>query len=473
MFDVRKLKPAILHLGCGAFSRAHQAVFTQRAVEIAGEASYGWGIRGVSFRRTTVRDMLAPQDCLYTVLERGPDFVKAEVIGVLRDVLFARENRAELVDAFRQADTRIVTLTITPSGYCQGEPLETGSGAGPRSGSDVIDRASDAISVVVAGLAAVRAQGSRPPVLMSCDNIPRNGVHLREAVIGRASLVSGSLARWISGNVQFPCSVVDRIVPSPTIADSADAARLLGLQDLATVSTEPFRQWVIEDFEGARPRWELAGAQFVNDTSAWEASKLNLLNGTHMAIAYLGMLAGLETVAQFVSDPLFARYTSRLMLQEQVPTIPRSDHDLVSYSKQLLGRWRNRGIVHQLERIGRHGSEKLQPRLLRSLASNMAAGREAPCSVLAVAAWICCAGRLIPFDANPQDRLENKLRQLAADANGSSSRLVDLLLEELHGTFGGELAAVPEFRSQLGTAIDALKLRGTRGAISMLLGRGS
>jgi fructuronate reductase len=247
---------------------------------------------------------------------------------------------------------------------------------------------------------------------------------------------------------------------------------LLGVRDLATVSTEPFRQWVIEDFEGARPRWELAGAQFVNDTSPWEASKLNLLNGTHMAIAYLGMLAGLETVAQFVSDPLFARYTSRLMLQEQVPTIPKSDHDLVSYSKQLLARWRNRGMAHQLERVGRHGSEKLQARLLGSLASNLAAGREAPCTVLAVAAWICCAGRLIPFAANPQDHLQSKLQELAAEAGGSSSRLVESLLQ-LHGTFGGELLANPEFRSQLSDAIDALKLRGTRGAISMLFGGAS
>jgi fructuronate reductase len=297
--------------------------------------------------------------------------------------------------------------------------------------------------------------------------MPRNGAYLRGAVLERAALINYSLVDWIKRNVQFPCSVVDRIVPSPTLQDSVDAARLLGLQDAAALSTEPYKQWVIESFEGERPRWELAGAEFVSDTTLWETSKLRLLNGTHLAIAYLGILAGVNTVSSFVSNPLFARYISRLMLQELLPTVPKSDHDLTAYSRQLLTRWLNREIAHQLVRIARNGSDKMHPRLLEPLLSNIVAGRPSPCATLAVAAWICWAGRLMQFEGDVEDR--SRIRELVKQAGEKSSRVVSSLLKE-RSMFSADFVLCPQFEADLSAAVDSLRSRGAHGAISAMMG---
>jgi fructuronate reductase len=125
------------------------------------------------------------------------------------------------------------------------------------------------------------------------------------------------------------------------------------------VSAEPFRQWVIEHFHGPRPRWDAAGAEYVPDVTAWEASKLRLLNGGHLAVACLGALAGCTSVADAMAVPGFTAYALRFMLNEQKPTLPPSNHDIDAYARQLLARWRNASISHQLDRVRRDGSAKL------------------------------------------------------------------------------------------------------------------
>jgi len=457
-FDPQMLKPGILHFGCGAFHRAHQNVFTQRAIGLEGLAGRDWGVVGVSFRSTAIRKMLAPQDFLYTVLERDQDSTRAEVVGVLRGLIFARDQRSRVIASISDPQTRIVTLTVTPSGYLPSSAT----------GHEPSDPAVDPVGLLVDGLAVVRARGTAPPVLISCDNIPGNGRRLHEALVQQAELHSVPLAQWICRNVQCPSSVVDRIVPVPTTLDCIAASGLLGLQDLATVATEPFRQWVIEEFDGPRPRWEQAGATFVSDVSPWEASKLKLLNGTHMAIAFLGMLSRLETVSDFVRDPLFHRFASRMMFDEQIPTIPRSDHDLVSYSGQLLQRWQNKKIVHQLQRIARNGGAKLQARLLTSWAQNNAAGRQGPCTMLAVAAWVCCTAKMLPFSGTVEDETGPGLQELAASSRGDTAAFVRKLLNR-QDIFGSELPQMPAFRNELVQAIDCLTVLGPRGAVSRVL----
>ncbi|WP_120010622.1 mannitol dehydrogenase family protein [Teichococcus vastitatis] len=472
-FDVTALRPGILHLGCGAFHRAHQAVFTQRALQ-AGNAAEPepWGIVAASLRKADMRDALRPQHGLYTVLERGAEgIVRAEVVGTVREVLYAPQQSAALAARFVDPDTHIVTLTVTSAAYCidtvtghlcVGHPdiQRDLQGAVPQS----------AIGILVAGLAQVRQAGLRPPVVMSCDNLAGNGRVLRQAVMDYAALQDESLADWIGASVQFPCSMVDRIVPASTEVDQADAAAMLGLQDAAPVSAEPFRQWVIEDFDGPRPRWEDAGAEFVSDVAPWEASKLRLLNGTHMAIAYVGALAGLRSVSEFMADPAFGSYALRFMLREQMPTLPPSDHDITAYAHQLLQRWRNPGIVHRLTRVGRNGSEKLQTRLLASLRENFQAGRPAPCTTLAVAAWICCAsgstGQSEPVQM--EDTLEHRLKAIGQAAGDDAERLTDLALS-VEEAFGTELPRCAAFRADLVQAVTALQRGGARAAVRGLM----
>lgn len=291
--------------------------------------------------------------------------------------------------------------------------------------------------LVVRALALRRAAGLAPPVFISCDNVPHNGRLLRQVCLDMAAVRDDALASWIARHVQFPNSVVDRIVPAAGDADRALASRLIGVVDTAAVVTEPFSQWVIEAFDGPRPLWEAAGAEFVRDVSPWEVSKLRLLNGGHLALACLGLLAGCSTVAEAMDEPALADYAQRLLVDEQRTTLPPSGHDIRAYALQLLERWRNPAMAHRLDRVGRNASGKLHARLLAGLLRHLDAGRDAPLTTLAVAAWIWCAsghhpgGRVLVAE----DRLHSRLLYLGRTSGGDLARLVRgfLSLQEVFG----------------------------------------
>jgi fructuronate reductase len=473
-FEPGTLRPGVLHLGCGSFHRAHQAFLTQRAVEweygVAKRLQCGeppaWGIVGVSLVTPRVVDALAAQDGLYTVLERSSEGTHASLIGTLSQLVYAPRDPARLQRAFADPAIRLVTLTITVRGYC----------ADPHGRLDASSLAQDelqsehprtAIGWLVAGLRQRWKAGVAPPVVLSCDNLPSNGRLLRQVCIDMAALYDDRLSAWIAGHVQFPSTMVDRIVPVSTALDLQDASAILGLVDAAPVCAEPFHQWVIERFDGPRPRWDAAGAEYVADVGPWEASKLRLLNGGHLAIACLGRLAGCETIADAMNVPGFAAFALRFMIDEQKPTLPPSTHDIDAYARQLLARWRSRGIAHQVDRVARDGSSKLPARLLASLRDNRRAGRPVPCTVLALAAWMCCvagrddAGRPIAVT----DHLCATLQRRAADAHDDPARLVGLLLE-LHAIFGDDLPRDAGLRRALTDAVTLLQQRGARGAVA-------
>ena len=475
-FDPAALRPGILHLGCGSFHRAHQALITQDAIEaeigsltpVHRSELPAWGIVATSLVTPRVLQALAQQDGLYTVLERGPDGIRASVVGSLCDLVYAPEDELRLMRAFADPAIRLVTVTVTLAGYC----IDAVTGRLDVRHAQVQEDLRQAhprtvIGVLVKGLAQRRETGVEPPVILSCDNLPSNGRVLRRMCIDFAALQDDRLARWIETAVQFPATMADRIVPLATAKDREDASVRLGLYDAAPVAAEPFRQWVIEHFDGPRPRWDAAGAEYVPDVTAWEASKLRLLNGGHLALACLGALAGCTTVGEAMAVPGFSAFVLRFMLDEQKPTLPDSDHDIEAYARQLLARWRNVGIAHRLDRVRRDCSTKLPTRLLASLRDNRKAGRPAPCTVLAVAAWMLCtagrddAGRAI----TTSDCFSAELQDKAAAAAGDPGRLVDLLLE-LEPVFGRDLPTDTALRRSLKQSVASLQERGARGAVA-------
>lgn len=389
-FNPASLGRGILHLGCGAFHRAHQAVATQRAIEAQGAEGLRWGITSASMVRRTTPGQLAPQNGLYTLLERGAGGVKPEIIGALREVFHAPSDPWHLADRIADEGTKIVTLTVTSPGYL----LEPSSGRLQKNHRDVLHdlrhphTPRTAIGAIVYGLDKIRSHGGKPPAIISCDNISDNGNTLRRAVVNFAAMYNDALAVWIETNVRFPNTMVDRIVPSTSHTDREEAAVLLGLHDAAPVSAEPFLQWVIEDFDGERPLWEAGGARFVGDVKPFEVAKLRLLNGSHMLLAYLGALAGFKTIAETMADPLFAAFTEAFMLREQGQTLGMPEAELHAYAAQLMERLRNPAIRHDVARIGRNGSAKMATRLMRPLRQNLLAGRDGPCTILVLAAWI-------------------------------------------------------------------------------------
>ncbi|MGR3197717.1 MAG: mannitol dehydrogenase family protein, partial [Paracoccus sp. (in: a-proteobacteria)] len=347
----------IVHLGLGAFFRAHGAIFVSEAMEASGG---DWGIIGVSLQSPGTRDRLKPQGWAYTALELGPQGETAQVVTVLRDVLVAPEDPQAVLDAMAAPAVRIVSLTVTEKGYCH-EP-STG-----RLNTDHPDirhdldhpRPKSAPGFLVRALQARRAAGLDPFTVLCCDNLPENGRVVRGVVLDLARLVDPALASWIEAKGAFPSTMVDRIVPATTPADLDRLEALTGHRDEAPVMHEPFRQWVIEDsFACGRPDLGEVGVQLVQDVTPFEHMKLRMLNGTHSSLAYLGYLAGHETIADTMADPVFARFADRLWRDEIIPALtPPSGEDLAAYARALHDRYANPAIRHRTWQIAMDGSQ--------------------------------------------------------------------------------------------------------------------
>lgn len=453
--DPRALRVGVVHLGIGAFHRAHQAVFTELAAAATGRDD--WGITGVSQRSTSVRDQLMPQDGLYTVLERGPGAAPPRVVGSVREVLFGAGDPAAVVNRIADPAVRVVTLTVTEKGY-----RRDGTGRLDRSDQEV---AADlggrpprtVVGQLVRGLQRRSARAAGPVTVLSCDNLVGNGQVLRGLVHDFLDALpaaeSRPLAEWIAASVRFPSSMVDRIVPATTDDDRADVRTVLGLDDQGVVVAEPFRQWVIEDdFAADRPAWDLAGAVFTDDVAAWESVKLRMLNATHSLLAYLGALRGHDTIAAALADDELATEAEALMIEDVTPALRVPDGlDLAGYRRQVLERFANPALRHRTVQVAMDGSQKLPVRLLGTVRDRLTAGAIPRQAALAVAAWMAyvangrdARGRELPLD----DPLADRLRAAAAAGAGDPKRLVDSLLN-VEEIFGADLPEQEGFRAVL------------------------
>jgi len=445
-YDVESVPVGIVHLGIGAFNRAHQAVYTDDALADAGGA---WGICGVSLRSADVRDRMVPQDCLYTVVEKGRAGTSHRVIGSVREVLFRGDELDTILARLAAPATRIVSLTITEKGYCHDPASGALNFAHPDVVHDLAEPADpvSAVGLVVLALDRRRATGTGPLTVLCCDNLPHNGRLVEGMVSAFAHARDPALAAWIAANVTFPSTMVDRIVPATTESDLADVNRALGLLDAAPVVCEPFRQWVIAgDFAAGRPAWERAGAQFVADVAPFEAMKLRLLNGSHSMLAYLGFLAGYETIWQVAAQPDFVALM-RALMDEATPTLALpADVDLPAYKAALVERFGNPALPHRTQQIAMDGSQKLPQRILGTVRDNLAAGRPIDRAALAVAGWMRYAagvdeaGRAIKVS----DPLAAQFARVAAAHRGDPAALARGLLD-LAAVFGSDLPADPRF----------------------------
>ncbi|PCN49530.1 hypothetical protein Csp2054_00820 [Curtobacterium sp. 'Ferrero'] len=356
-------RPGIVHLGVGAFARAHLAWYTAHA------AGQPWGITAFTGRSPAAAEALAAQDCRYTLVTRGADGDHAEVV----DAIVAAHAGSD-DGAWRRVvaspDTTIVTLTVTEQGY--------------RPGSDVPAR-------LVAGLDARRAAGAGRIALVSLDNLSHNGDVLRSAVLDAVG--DADLRAWIESNVAFPSSMVDRITPATTDADVTSIADLPGAlaRDRVPVVTEPFAEWVLEDrFDGIdRPAWETAGVRLVDDVTPYEQRKLWLLNGSHSLLAYLGLLLGHETVADAMDDPR-CRSAVEQLWDEAAAELPLPDAEVTAARRALVDRFANPRIRHTLRQIAAGGSQKLPVRVVDVLRHRLARDPDAgtgPGAATALAAW--------------------------------------------------------------------------------------
>ena len=383
-FDPASLKPGIVHLGIGAFHRAHQAMFTEDAIALEGG---DWGIIGASLQRGDVPDALTAQDCLYTVETLGHG-VQYRVMGVMRQALFAPRDASMLRDALAAAQTHAVTMTLSEKGYCL-----DGAGALDLSHPDIMaDLAAphtprSAIGWLALGLEARRKAGAGPLTLLSCDNLKSNGDKLGRAVTAFAERAWPGLGAWIAANTTFPLTLVDCIVPASDAAHRARVASALGVEDYASVQREEFTQWVIEDrFAGPVPAWGAAGAEVVPDIDAYQRLKLHVLNTSQSALAYLAPPRGHTFTREAIRDESLAAFLDQLMGEEIGPAL--APLDVAGYWRAARARLHNPMIDHRLLQIAEDGSLKLQQRIFPLLIDNSRHGRKIDRMAAIVRAWL-------------------------------------------------------------------------------------
>lgn len=386
-YDRSATTPGIVHLGVGAFHRAHQAAYVEECLA-AGERK--WAILGASLRRGDTRDALEPQDGLYTLAIRSGETERLDVIGSITRLVVAPEDPEALVTAMADPAVRIVTLTVTEKAYLRN--AEGGlDAAHPEIAADLADPARPRTlhGFIVEALARRRAAGVAPFTVLSCDNLPNNGRTTRRVIAAFARLRDADLGRFVEEEVAFPSSMVDRIVPATTDADRSRVAATLGMDDAWPVMTEPFMQWVVEEhFPAGRPDWERFGVTMVADVTPYEEMKLRLLNGTHSSIAYLGQLLGRETVAEAFADPAIRRFVE-VLWEDFIVTLPAdAGLDTSDYTARLAERYANTALRHRTAQIANDGSQKLPQRIVAATLERMERGLPVDRSAFVLAAWI-------------------------------------------------------------------------------------
>jgi fructuronate reductase/mannitol 2-dehydrogenase len=471
-YDRAALRPGIVHIGVGGFHRAHQAVYLD---ELARRGSTEWGVVGVGLHSRAIGEVLAGQDRLWTVVERAADGDRATVVGALTGYLYAPDDPEAVLAALTDEHTRVVTLTITGTGYRIDAHTGEFDADDPHVARDLEDPGTPetVFGYLVEALHRRRQAGLAPFTVLSCDNMQSNGSAARTAVVSFARLRDGDgggdLAAWIEEHVTFPSSMVDRITPNTSPEDRDAVAAATGVDDRWPVITEPFRQWVVEDsFCNGRPPLEEVGVQFVDDVSPHETVKTRLLNAGHSAIAYLGYLAGHRTTADVMADPVFRTFLARLMAEEIGPSLPDVPGvDLADYQATLLDRLANPRMADQLARLARRGSSKIPNYLLPSVRAAIEDGRPHQLLCLAVAGWLRFlrgedyAGEEVPIQGPRPD-----LVPIAQEAGGDATPLLS------ERSVFDHIGQDPRFAECVQRALSALDRQGPREVIETFLATG-
>ncbi|MCA4134131.1 mannitol dehydrogenase family protein [Arthrobacter sp. M4] len=471
--------PGIVHLGFGNFHRAHQAVYTDKAVAAQGG---DWGIIGVSSRSSRITDAMQEQDMLYTVVEISPEGSSFSVPRVHTDAFTAAHQPEKLREAIGAASTRIVSLTVTENGYTYSPATGSLNLTDPNVQHDLVHREAPRTSIgqMVRGLQERARTHSEPITILSCDNLADNGHHTQRLVREFASRLPAAEATetlaWIDTHVTFPSSMVDRIVPATTDHYRRLVAEHRGYRDLVPVPAEPFSMWIVEDnFIAGRPAWEVGGAVFSNEVAGYEQLKVRLLNGTHSLIAYLGALSGAATIPDSVTIPAIEAAARSVLREEYLPSVSvPSSVDVNAYEEQLFSRWRNSALGHRTSQVGSDGSVKLRQRIPLPALQMLDDGRVPQLLALTTAAYLSCIAPINGFRPGVHaDAMEDPARKLLsrlANESRSGHELAHKVLAE-HHLLGEELAERAEFTNRTGELIDVLHTHGPLAAIAEASGK--
>ena len=443
LYDREKMVARIVHIGFGAFHRAHQALFTDR---LLNKGNSDWAICEVNIvgGEELIND-IRKQDHLYTVLEKGATSKQAYIIGSVKESLLAPIDGIEaILEKMADPVVEIVSLTVTEKGYCM---LPGGAGLDLNNQLIKSDLSSptkpmSAPGVIVEALYRRMQRGLKSFTALSCDNMPENGLVLKKAILDLANARDPELAKWIETNTTFPCTMVDRIVPAATAETLTEIQDVLGgMFDPCGIACEPFIQWVIEDnFVTARPNWNEVGAEFVDNVVPYEEMKLRMLNGSHSFLAYLGYLAGYEHINDCMNDEAYKQATLSLMLQQQAPTLNVPPQvNLQQYAEKLIERFSNPSLKHRTWQIAMDGTQKLPQRLLDSIRWHITHNSDFSLLALGVAGWMRYVGGIDDHKQiiDVRDPMVDELKKLVTASDDGIERVNALLT--LNAVFGTDL----------------------------------
>ncbi len=455
----------IVHLGVGAFHRAHQAVMTDSALAQQGG---DWRIVGVSLRSKSVANALNAQNGLYTLIERGGSATSARVIASISHVV-AADPQATL-EALCDPNIRIVTLTVTEAGYGIDRVNRFPDTNNATVIADVAqpDTPKGVLGLLVKSIACRREGEHCPFTVLSCDNLPENGALLRDGVIGFARCLNNDeLADWIADNIAFPSCMVDRITPAPTTDTHHEALKQTGCDDQASIETEPFTQWIIEDnFPSGRPQWEAGGALFVSDVTPYERMKLMMLNGSHSMLAYAGYLTGHLYVRDVMADANLSMLVQRHFNAASRLLKPLARVNFDDYAVALAKRFANPAIAHETYQIASDGTQKLPQRIFQPALEALEAEKSVRPFAFATAMWMrYCLCRL--DDGSPYELRDPRAEDIIA-AIGKSDHTAGSLSDVLHALpqlIPQRLAFNGHWRHDVHVVLDAILEHGCLAAI--------
>ncbi|CAM3965759.1 MULTISPECIES: mannitol dehydrogenase family protein [Pseudoalteromonas] len=460
----------IVHIGIGAFHRAHQAVFTDDLLALDPH----WKITAVSLRSPAIRDSMAPQDNLYTVVERGAQEDKFRIVGAIDQVLVAPEEPQRVIDEIANSKTKVVTLTVTEKGYCRDKSGKNLDFTNPVIVHDIADLSTPkSLPGFIVAACKLRMRTNEKLTIISCDNLSANGQVTERVIQQFAQHVAPDVAAWITKNVSFCNSMVDRIVPATTEKDIDSVSQILGVVDKSTVVTEPFKQWVIEDnFANDKPAWDKVGALFVADVHAYEHMKLRLLNGIHSTLAYIGFLKGYEYIHQAVADEDCLLFVKALQAQlvstlDDVPGI-----DLSAYADTILARFANERVPYKTSQVACDGSQKLAQRLVKPCEIIRKSGAISEYITFVLAAWCRflegtdSAGSAFSIT----DPLGDALNNLAVRHCNNELKQVESILRE-SGICTTQQLADSDFLTAIATHLKEIHQVGVTQALSAFLKR--
>ena len=473
-YDRGALRTGIVHFGVGGFHRAHQAMYLDRLMN-DGKA-LDWAICGVGVMPADRRmqQVLDAQDGLYTLVVKAPDgTLEARVIGSIREYLFAPDDPEAVIEKMASPEVRIVSLTVTEGGY----NFNAVTGEFMADNKDIQhdlalpNQPRTTFGLITAAIERRRERGRPAFTIMSCDNIQGNGDAARRSFVAFAALRDPALATYVTENVRFPNSMVDRITPVTTDEDRDEVRKHFGVDDGWPVVCEPFTQWTLEDSFGAgRPAWEEAGVQVVPDVEPYELMKLRLLNASHQALCYFGYLSGYRLVHDVARDPAFAKFLLTYMKREAEPTLePVPGINLDEYQHQLIERFSNAQVKDTVARLCAESSDRIPKWLLPVIRHNLDTGGEIKLATAVVASWARydegTDEQGAPIDI--VDRLRDELNAIALTQRDNPTAFIQ------NRELFGDLADNARFVEAYTEVLESLHTRGAKATLEALVSEGS